>query len=83
MLLENIIQQVMDKLIQTKEFKTGVDPESSIKEISDWVSSHGKFKISNIFISMFGPLNILKKSKDYGLVLNTPKLGWKNFNVVK
>jgi fructokinase len=32
---------------------------------------------------MFGPLNVSRKSEDYGMVLNTPKPGWKYFNVVK
>jgi len=34
-------------------------------------------------MSMFGPLNISRKSVGYGTVLNTPKLAWKNFNIAQ
>lgn len=73
----------MKKNIQIKEFRTGANANETIKEISEWVFSFGKITIKNIFISMFGPLNLLYGSEDYGTIINTPKPGWKNFNIVK
>lgn len=73
----------MNKNIEVKEFRTGANGSETVKEISDWVFSFGKLTIKNIFISMFGPLNLQRNSDDYGLIINTPKQGWKNYNVVK
>lgn len=73
----------MNKNIEVKEFRTGANGIETLKEISDWIFSFGKLRIKNIFISMFGPLNLQRNSDDYGLIINTPKQGWRNFNIVK
>lgn len=73
----------MNKNIEVKEFRTGANGSETVKEISDWIFSFGKLNIKNIFISMFGPLNLQRDSGDYGLIINTPKQGWRNFNIVK
>lgn len=83
--IEEIIKIVLDNSIKIKEFKTNINPDVTIKEISDWLleNSISSWEINKVCISMFGPLNLKKNSEDYGTVLNTPKPGWKGFNVVK
>lgn len=73
----------MNKNIEIKDFRTGSNANDTVKEISEWVFSFGNITLRNIFISMFGPLNLQNGSEDYGTIINTPKPGWKNFNIVK
>lgn len=71
--------------IQVKELKTK-KPSDTLNEISEWVLKENNLfssQIEKVYISNFGPIELNKKSKDYGLILNTPKLNWKDFNVVK
>lgn len=79
----DIKEGILNKNLEIKEFRTGANANDTLKEISDWVFSYGEIKLKNIFISMFGPLNLLYGSEDYGTIINTPKLGWRNFNIVK
>jgi predicted NBD/HSP70 family sugar kinase len=84
--IKHIIDVILNKSIKVKEFKTHRDPEETIKEISEWVIKENQISsasINKVGISMFGPLNLQTKSEEYGTVLNTPKPGWKGFNVVK
>ena len=84
--IKQIIEVILNKSIKLKEFKTHRDPKETIKEISEWVVKENQISSANInkiCISMFGPLNLQTKSEEYGTVLNTPKPGWKGFNVVK
>jgi predicted NBD/HSP70 family sugar kinase len=83
--IEEIIKIVLDSSIKIKDFRTNSNPELTIKEISEWLRENNisSDKIGRVCISMFGPLNLKKNSEDYGTVLNTPKPGWKGFNVVK
>lgn len=41
------------------------------------------FEIESIGIGAFGPIEINPKSDRYGEILNTPKLKWRNYNLVK
>jgi predicted NBD/HSP70 family sugar kinase len=81
----DIIKTVLDSSMKIKDFKTHSNPDLTIKEISQWLAAKNitSDKINRVCISMFGPLNLKKDSEDYGTVLNTPKPGWKGFNVVK
>jgi predicted NBD/HSP70 family sugar kinase len=84
--IQEIIETILNKSILVKEFKTVHNPEDTIREISEWLIKENQISsqvINKVCISMFGPLNLGKKSEDYGTVLNTPKPGWKGFNVVK
>ena len=86
---EEIVNLIQEKRLQIGEFKTNLDdkePEDIINAVSKWVLVNNKIEsrlINHVLISMFGPLNLQKLSDDYGQVLNTPKKGWKGFNVVK
>jgi fructokinase len=84
--IKEIINIILHKSILVKEFKTSKNPEDTIREISEWVIKENQINsevINKVCISMFGPLNLRQNSEDYGTVLNTPKPGWKGFNVVK
>jgi fructokinase len=75
---------VIEKLntYPVQQFKNSSDPNETIKEISEWVKSKvNTCNIIKVCISMFGPISI-SKGELYGTVLNTPKPGWKYFNVV-
>jgi predicted NBD/HSP70 family sugar kinase len=84
--IDGIIDVVMNNKIPIKEFKTHVNPEDTIKEISKWILDENKINSTNINkvgISNFGPLNLQVGQDDYGKILNTPKPGWKGFHVVE
>lgn len=84
--IQEIIEIILNKSILVKEFKTSKNPEDTIREISEWVIKENQINselINKVCISMFGPLNLCQNSEEYGTVLNTPKPGWKGFNVVK
>ena len=77
-----IVSEIQSKKIEIKSFLTGSEQEKTLDEIVLWVGQKNE-KINFICISMFGPLNLNKNSENYGQLINTPKLGWKNFNIVK
>jgi len=77
--LNHIIANISSLI--TQEFKTTSEPEIFIHGICNWIIEENNIKshlINKIGISMFGPLNLKT-----GEVLNTPKPGWKNFNVIE
>jgi len=39
------------------------------------------YRIKSIGIGSFGPINLDKSDKDYGMITSTPKLEWQNFNI--
>ena len=55
-------------------------PEETIKPILSFFSSH---KITSLGIGTFGPIDLHQNSPNFGSILNTPKLAWKNFNYIK
>lgn len=55
-------------------------PEETKKKILSFFSSH---KILSLGIGTFGPVDLHKNSENYGTILNTPKLAWKNFSYIK
>jgi len=42
-----------------------------------------KYVIVSLGIGTFGPVDIHKESDDYGMIQNTPKLKWRNYNIIK
>ncbi|SDN90702.1 ROK family protein [Alkalicoccus daliensis] len=57
-------------------------PTSSPKEtLADIGSFFNRYEIRAMGVGMFGPINLEKDSGNYGRVLNTPKLAWRDFNV--
>lgn len=55
-------------------------PEETFDKIIEFFNKYSN-KLKSIAVGSFGPINIDEKSKDYGKILNTPKDGWKDFNI--
>ncbi len=58
-------------------------PTTNPDETMGKIISYFKNKnIEALGIGCFGPIDLNKKSKTYGYITNTPKLSWRNFNIV-
>jgi fructokinase len=65
------------KIIQSAVIHTR-DPESTVKEICDFLNQQ-EYEYSSMGVAAFGPICLDKSSTEYGYVTTTPKEGWKNF----
>lgn len=54
-------------------------PEETMKHIVRFFQDK---QLDAIGIGCFGPIDLNRKSKTYGYITSTPKLGWRNFNIV-
>lgn len=55
---------------------------STPDETMDTIIEYFKTKeFESIGIGVFGPVELDQRSPDYGMILNTPKMLWKNFNI--
>lgn len=54
------------------------DPKTTLQKVSDFFTRN---KVSAIGIGCFGPVNIDPLSEEFGEIEDTPKPGWKGFNV--
>ena len=69
--------EVLDEIrIETRR------PEETFAEIKKFFAKY-KAEIESIAVGSFGPIEINPDCNDYGKILNTPKEGWKDFNIVK
>eukprot|EP01095_Lingulamoeba_sp_RSL-Kostka_P014345 TRINITY_DN6220_c0_g1_i3.p1 TRINITY_DN6220_c0_g1~~TRINITY_DN6220_c0_g1_i3.p1 ORF type:complete len:167 (+),score=45.60 TRINITY_DN6220_c0_g1_i3:77-577(+) len=72
-----------DTIIEKAEYETTV-PEETLTNCINWLKDHDKKnKLVGIGIACFGPLNLNKKSENYGSITITPKKNWRNFNILK
>ncbi|MBR0232736.1 MAG: ROK family protein [Synergistaceae bacterium] len=62
--------ETMPKVIEY--FKSKIDPSLSDDE-----------KISALGVACFGPIDLREGSKTYGSILNTPKVAWRNYPMLK
>lgn len=62
--------ETMPKVIEY--FKSKIDPSLSDDE-----------KISALGVACFGPIDLREGSKTYGSILNTPKIAWRNYPMLK
>ncbi len=62
--------ETMPKVIEY--FKSKIDPSLSDDE-----------KISALGVACFGPVDLREGSKTYGSILNTPKIAWRNYPMLK
>lgn len=56
-----------------------LEPKDTIPKIVSWFSDKN---IEALGIGSFGPVDVNPASKSYGFILDTPKLAWKQFNLV-
>lgn len=63
------------KDIDIMRFPTA-EPEEALEKIKEF---YAKWEIAGLGIGSFGPVCIDKTSRDYGKILDTPKLLWRNF----
>lgn len=55
-------------------------PEETMPQILAFLKGKG---IAAVGVGAFGPVDVVKESPSYGCILNTPKLAWKNYNLVE
>ncbi len=55
-------------------------PEETMPQMIDFLK--GK-DIKAVGVGSFGPVDVVKTSPTYGCIMNTPKLAWKNYNLVE
>ncbi|MCF6764683.1 ROK family protein [Thiotrichales bacterium 19S3-7] len=59
-------------------------PDATIDEVVSFFKSQQKqYPLDAVGCGAFGPIDPNKNSKSYGLITSTPKLHWKDFNIVK
>jgi len=56
-----------------------LEPKDTIPKIISWFSDKN---IAALGIGAFGPVDVNPTSKKYGFILDTPKLAWKQFDLV-
>ena len=56
-----------------------LEPKDTIPKIISWFSDKN---IAALGIGSFGPVDVNPESKSYGFILDTPKLAWKQFDLV-
>ncbi len=66
------------KILERESFPTLTPAETMPKMIS-FFEEKG---IESLGIACFGPIDLNKNSKTYGYITSTPKLEWKNFDIV-
>ncbi len=55
------------------------DPEITMPELVDYFKSS---KVDALGIGCFGPIDLNRESATYGYITSTPKLPWRNYNIV-
>jgi fructokinase len=68
--------------IRTTQFLTTTPKETIGKAIYFFEQEIGKNPLIAIGIASFGPIDLNTKSPTYGYITTTPKLGWRNTNIV-
>ncbi len=67
------------EILNRTEIKTET-PDITLPILIDWFKSK---KIDALGIGTFGPADLNKNSATYGYITSTPKLAWKNCNILK
>ena len=66
------------KILEQKSIPT-TTPEETIPQIIDYFSQKN---IAALGIGAFGPVDVVKGSPTYGRILNTPKIAWRQYDLV-
>lgn len=67
----------------TLEKEIIIKTSSPIETLDKVILFFKENKVEKIGIGCFGPLELNEESENYGSILNSPKLEWSNFNIVK
>ncbi|MEH7248040.1 ROK family protein [Neobacillus niacini] len=67
------------KIIERIQIPTTV-PEETMPKVIEFFKGH---PLEAIGVGSFGPLNLDKESPRYGYITSTPKLGWRNYPIVR
>jgi len=71
---------VFDKdfnLIEEKKLNTST-PQRTLYEVKNFFS---QYQIIKVGMGSFGPIELNRKKENFGKILDTPKLAWKNYNI--
>lgn len=66
-------------IIERTQIPTGT-PDNTVPLLIEFYKDKG---IKALGIGCFGPIDPDRKSKTYGYITSTPKLAWRNYNIVK
>ena len=70
------------RIVEQKTIPT-TTPEETMPQIVEYFKEKIEEKgIVALGVGAFGPVDVVKSSPTYGHILNTPKLAWKNYNLV-
>ncbi|WP_010648115.1 ROK family protein [Oceanobacillus massiliensis] len=65
-------------IIEKVSFPTR-NPEETLNDVKEFFNHH---PIEALGVGSFGPIDLNKDSTSYGMILNTPKIKWKNYNLL-
>jgi len=66
--------EILDQIsIQTKE------PKDTMPQIISYMKEH---KVETLGVGCFGPVDLNQKSETYGYITATPKIAWRDYNIV-
>lgn len=58
-------------------------PMQTLPPIVDFIRKHhARSPIDSMGLGCFGPIDVIPESKTYGVITSTPKLAWRDFNIV-
>ncbi|MDO1605808.1 ROK family protein [Lactobacillus sp. YT155] len=72
------VGEVDGEIKETTKFPT-TTPEQTLDQVIEFFKDKD---IKGLVIGSFGPVGINKDKADYGFIKDTPKLAWKNFDVI-
>lgn len=72
-----VVDSLMN-ILSTETIPT-TNPEETLERCTKFFTIH---KVKAIGVGSFGPIEVNPESKSYGRILNTPKLGWSNVDIV-
>lgn len=66
------------EIVAQQTFPT-TEPEETMQQVMNFFSA---YELKSIGIGSFGPIDIRKESETYGFITSTPKLAWKNYDLL-
>lgn len=63
--------------------QTQIPTKTPLETVPAMIRWFADKEIETLGIGCFGPVDVNKDSETYGSLLNTPKLAWKNFNILR